>query len=51
MAKRSTPFIRDRQTAVMLGVGLYLAGTFVLWDAFEHRGASRPFVMRWLPGA
>ena len=43
--------IRDHQTAVTIGVALYLAGTLVLWDAYEHRGASRPFILRWLPGA
>lgn len=50
MGKRQ-PIVRDRQTALYLGVGLYLAGSLFLWDAFEHRGADRPFLLRWLPGA
>lgn len=48
---RSKLLIRDRKTAVIVGVGLYLAGSLVLWDAYERRGAGRPFAMRFLPGA
>lgn len=51
MGRRSDVLVKDQQTAVMIGVGLYLAGTLVLWDAYEHRGKSRPFIFRWLPGA
>jgi hypothetical protein len=48
---RSRPFIKNQQTAFWLGIGLYLAGTWCLWDAHEHRGKNRPFALRWLPGA
>lgn len=49
MARKSL-LVKDQKTAVLIGVGLYLAGTLVLWDAYEHRGASRPFSLRFLPG-
>lgn len=48
--RKGKPLIADRRTAVALGVGLYLAGSLVLWDAYEHRGAERPFSFRFLPG-
>lgn len=38
--------IRDQETAVIVGLGLTLLGAYVLWDAFEGRGRSRPFAMR-----
>jgi hypothetical protein len=47
----SKTLIASKQTAVWLGVGLYLAGSLVLWDAYEHRGAGRPYMLRFLPGA
>lgn len=45
------PIVKDRHTAVVLGVGFYLLGTLFLWDAHEHRGKDRPFALRFLPGA
>ena len=50
MARKQLLF-KNQKSAVMLGVGLYLAGTLVLWDAYEHRGKGRPFAFRFLPGA
>lgn len=44
-------FIANQRTALYLGIGFYLAGTWCLWDAHEHRGKDRPFALRWLPGA
>ena len=43
--------VRDRKTALVLGIGLYLVGTLFLWDAYEHRGTASPFALRFLPGA
>ena len=40
--------IRDQRTAVLIGVALTAAGGWVLYDAYEGRGRSRPFLMRWL---
>lgn len=51
MARRRGLLVADHRSAVMIGVGLYLAGTLFLWDAYEHRGKGRPFALRWLPGA
>lgn len=44
------PVIRDRRTAQLAGVLLLTAGAFCLYDAYEARGRSRPFVARFLPG-
>lgn len=49
MAKRR-PLVKDRRTAMWLGIGFYLAGSLLLWDAHEHRGRDRPFAYRFLPG-
>lgn len=40
---RARPYVADRQTALVLGFGAYLLGSFLIWDAYEHRGKSRPF--------
>jgi hypothetical protein len=40
------PLVRDRDTALYLGLGLWIAGAVLLWDAWEHRGKRRPLVMR-----
>lgn len=50
MADRQ-PLVKDPYAALWIGVGLYLAGTLFLYDAFEARGRSRPFALRFLPGA
>jgi hypothetical protein len=46
----SNPKIPDRRTAQALGVLLVIAGAYCLHDAYENRGRSRPFAMRFLPG-
>lgn len=51
MAGRRRPLIANQRTAVWLGVALYLGGSVVLWDAYEHRSKNRPFSLRFLPGA
>jgi hypothetical protein len=35
----------------MLGVACVIAGSFLLYDAYEARGKSKPYAMKWLPGA
>lgn len=47
-AKR--PVVKDRKTALWLGVAAYVAGSLLLYDAFENRGKPRPFVTKFLPG-
>lgn len=43
------PFrIRNAKLAVVVGLVLTAAGGWVLYDAYEGRGRSRPFLMRFL---
>lgn len=42
--------MQDRSTALVVGVALLCAGSYLVWDAYEGRGISRPFAMRFLPG-
>lgn len=44
------PMIPDRRTAQLAGVLLLTAGAYCLYDAYEARGRSRPFIARFLPG-
>lgn len=48
MGKRNPLRIRDHHTAVLVGLALTAAGGWMLYDAYEGRGRSRPFLMRWL---
>ncbi|WP_154793318.1 hypothetical protein [Occultella kanbiaonis] len=45
------PFIGDRRVALTAGLVLVVAGAWLLKDAYERRGRSRPFLMRLVPGA
>ena len=44
------PVIRDRRTAQLAGVVLVCAGSYLLYDAYEARGRTRPFAFKLLPG-
>lgn len=46
---RAKPYVRSQSTAMWLGVGATVIGAVLLWDAHEHRGRKRPFVLRWIP--
>lgn len=46
----SRPVIPDRRTAQVAGVLMVSVGAWLLYDAYEARGRSRPFAMRLLPG-
>lgn len=46
MARR--PWIRDQQLALYAGIAMTLAGALLLRDAFEDRGASRPWPFKLL---
>jgi hypothetical protein len=48
MAKK--PIIRNRQTALYGGIACILLGSVLLYDAYENRGVSRPFMTKLLPG-
>lgn len=41
---------RDRRVSVVLGLVTMVAGTYLIYDAYEGRGQHRPFLLRWLPG-
>lgn len=41
--------LRDRSTELTLGVALFLASAWLIYDAYEGRGRPRPFVARFLP--
>lgn len=47
--KRRPALLRDRHTELMLGVSAFLVSTWLIYDAYEGRGARRPFVARFLP--
>lgn len=47
----SRPFVRNRQTALLAGACMVVAGSFLLYDAYEGRGRQRPWGMKWIPGA
>jgi hypothetical protein len=40
------PWIRDKNTAIVLGLLLFAAGVIVLWDAYERRGGRTPLILR-----
>lgn len=48
MTKR--PVVANRKTALYTGVAFYVAGSLLLWDAYEGRGKGRPFWTKLLPG-
>jgi hypothetical protein len=45
------PLVRDRSTALLGGIVLLVAGSALLYDAYEGRGRQRPFIAKFLPGA
>lgn len=44
------PLIRNPQHALCLGLVLTITGAYLLYDAHEARGRSRPFLLRFVPG-
>ncbi len=42
----SKPLVANRDLALYLGLGAWLAGIVLLWDAYENRGQERPKVFR-----
>ena len=41
--------LRNRRTEIGLGVCLFIASAWLMWDAYEGRGRTRPFPARLLP--
>jgi hypothetical protein len=50
MAAIPKPLFRDRNLAIIVGVGLFAAGAFCLHDAWERRGSRTPFLVRAFKG-
>lgn len=46
----SGPVIADHRTAKLAGVTCMVLGAWLLYDAYDARGKSRPFALRFLPG-
>ena len=46
----SRPVVPDRRAAQLAGLAFVGLGAWLLYDAYEARGRTRPFVMRFLPG-
>jgi len=42
--------IQDRKLERAVAYGLITLGAWMLYDAYERRGASRPFLTKFLPG-
>lgn len=50
MARRR-PYVANRGIAQAAGYGCLLLGSFLLYDAYERRGRTKPFVAKLIPGA
>lgn len=48
--RRRQVLFRDRRVSIGLGAALIVAGAYLLHEAYEARGSSRPFALRFLPG-
>lgn len=46
----SGPKVADQRTAVVLGAVCMAAGAFLIYDAYDARGARRPLWLSFLPG-
>lgn len=44
------PKLPDQRTALVLGAVLLVAGTYCIYDAYDARGARRPFWLHFAPG-
>lgn len=45
----SRHLIKDRNTELLVGVAALVLGAYLLHDAYEGRGRTRPFAARFLP--
>lgn len=44
------PKIADQRTALVLGAAFLIAGAYCIHQAYDARGARRPFALHFLPG-
>lgn len=42
MGKRGRVLFQDRRVSIVLGVGAFLAGWALLYDAYDRRGINAP---------
>ncbi len=49
MAKHK-PYVASRDMALWGGYAGIVIGSWLLYDAYERRGRSKPFVAKFLPG-
>lgn len=43
--------VMSRNCALIVGYGGIVVGAWALWEAYEKRGKTRPFLTKFLPGA
>jgi hypothetical protein len=43
LVKPSGHFIGDRKAEILVGLVLFLAGSMLIWDAFDGRGKKMPW--------
>jgi hypothetical protein len=51
MARKKGPYVKDRRIALVGGYVGVAAGAWLLYDAYERRGRSKPFIAKMVPGA
>lgn len=51
MSTKNSPLVADRHLALWGGIASLCLGSYLIYDAYEGRGRSRPWITRFLPGA
>lgn len=46
----SGPLVKDQRTALYTGAACLALGAYLIYDAYDARGARRPFWLHFLPG-
>lgn len=41
--------IADRHSELILGIGMFVLASWLIYDAYEGRGRDRPFIAHFLP--
>lgn len=49
MSRRNGPRIANRNLEISVGIGLFIAASWLIYDAYEGRGRTRPFIAKFLP--
>jgi hypothetical protein len=48
MAKKV--LVRDPKKGALVGGAFAIVGAYLIYDAYDKRGRSKPFLLKWLPG-